>query len=97
MPELVRKFISKGHNPKELETDGIFPEDLLAYCLMNDMTYILLESDISLGEHCVKALVPSLRNPKILQAFINHGWNNDGYTPLMMINYSKTQTQHTKS
>lgn len=81
-PELVRKFISKGHNPKELETDGIFPGDVLADCLMNDikarntgMTDILLESGISLGEHCVKALAPSLRNPKILQAFINYGWN----------------------
>ena len=67
-PELVRKFISKGHHPKELETDGIFPGDILADCLMNDikarntgMTDILLESGISLGEHCVK--------------FINYGWN----------------------
>lgn len=40
-----------------------------------DMTDILLEAGISLGEHCVKALVPSLRNPKIFQAFINYGWN----------------------
>ena len=140
-PELVKKFISKGHNPKELETDGIFPGDILADCLMNDikarntgMTDILLESGISLGEHCVKALAPSLRNPKILQAFINYGWNvnsrddedgdrlmfyaaaecsyecvkllaeagadvnarnNDGYTPLMMIEYSHdTDTAH---
>ena len=139
-PELVRKFISKGHNPKELETDGIFPGDILADCLMNDikarntgMTDILLESGISLGEHCVKSLVPSLRYPKILQAFINYGWNvnsrdeegytlmryaaaecsyecvkllaeagadvnarnNDGYTPLMMIEYSHdTDTAH---
>ena len=81
-PELVKKFISKGHNPKELETDGIFPEDILADCLSNgvdarntSMTDILFESGISLGENCVKALVPLLRNPEILQAFINYGWN----------------------
>ena len=81
-PELVRKFISKGHNPKELEIDGIFPGDILADCLKNDMntgntamTNILLKAGISTGNHCVEALVPSLKNPKILQAFINHGWN----------------------
>lgn len=93
-PELVRKFISKGHNPKELETDGIFPGDILADCLKNDMrenntamTDILLESGISLGENCVNTSIPSVRNPKILQAFINYGWNvnsrdEDGFTLL---------------
>ena len=93
-PELVRKFISKGHNPKELETDGIFPADILADCLKNDMrenntamTDILLESGISLGENCVNTSIPSVRNPKILQAFINYGWNvnsrdEDGFTLL---------------
>ncbi|MBR0251102.1 MAG: ankyrin repeat domain-containing protein [Synergistaceae bacterium] len=94
-PELVGKFISKGYNPKELEIDGVFPGDILHDCLRNDvkagntgMTDILLESGISLGEHCVESLYPSLENPKILQAFINYGWNvnshdENGYTLML--------------
>ena len=96
-PELVRKFISKGHNPKEFETDGVFPEDILYDCLNNDinarntaMTDILLESGISLGDNCVKALTLHNMKPKILQTFINYGWNvnsrdEEGMTPLMCV------------
>ena len=39
------------------------------------MTDILLEAGISFGENCVKSLIPSVRDTKILQAFINYGWN----------------------
>lgn len=49
----IRKFISKGHNLKELEINGIFPGDILADCLKKDMrenntamTDILLEAGI---------------------------------------------------
>lgn len=96
-PELVRKFISKGHNPKELEIDGVFPEDILTDCLRSDistgntaMTDILLESGISLGDNCVNALTLHNMKPKILQTFINYGWNvnsrdKDGMTPLMCV------------
>ena len=82
IPELVRKFISKGHNSKELETDGIFPETILAACLKNyinmgntGMTDILLEAGIFLGENCVTALALCCMKPKILRAFINYDWD----------------------
>lgn len=63
--ELVRNLISKGHNPKELETDGIFPGDILA--------------------DCVKFLVES-------GADVN-ARNNDGYTPLILIDFSRQNSQ----
>ena len=93
-PELVRKFISKGHNPKELEVDGVFPDHILESCLYidicarnSDMLQILLEAGISLSDNCLGAM-PRDISSKTIQALIDYGADPDsrgrgGMTRLM--------------
>ena len=84
LPELVRLVISKGANPKNLEKNGVFDEDILNDIMEDrdvdnvlEIINILFDTKINIDKNLINPFVRS-KNPdmaKILQAFINYGWN----------------------
>ena len=82
--ELAKTFIAHGYDPKELEVDGAFPNDILSECVRTDyeagnteMLELLFGAGISLDGNCIKALqtleMKGKAMQKIIQAFIDYG------------------------
>ena len=101
IPELASLLISIGTDPKNLEKDGIFDEDILTDLMDRSDVSVILEImnmlfdvKININKNLMKPFARS-SNPdmaQILLAFINYGWNvnahyENGTTILMTAVY----------
>ena len=83
--EIVRLFIAYGYDPKSLENDGIFPNEILGEIISRDdaveVLKILFASGITLSDNLVYPIpILRARTPEVYKIFANYGWNVNSYT-----------------
>ena len=85
-PELVRQFISKGHNPKELETDGYTPLMMIDFSKDTDNAHeilkLLLANGADINASADNGMTPFTNaarwiyaRPDIVRTFLDAGAN----------------------
>lgn len=82
--KIIKYFFSNGYDPKELEVDGVFPEDILSMIIWRrddalGVIKLLFDANISLGENLFEPFCSCKVTPEIYKAFIDHGWNVNSY------------------
>lgn len=82
-PELIRLFIENGYDPKSLERNGVFPENILkGIARRKDSTEIIniiFSSGITLSDNLIGPFL-NPTSPETIKAFINYGWNINSRT-----------------
>ena len=82
-PELIKLFLENGYDPKSLEHDGVFPEDILREIVSRkdsaEIVSILFSSGITLSDNLIRPFL-NPASPETLKAFINYGWNINSRT-----------------
>lgn len=103
--KIIKYFFSNGYDPKELEVDGVFPEDILSMIIWRrddalGVIKLLFDANISLGENLFEPFCSCKVTPEIYKAFIDHGWNvnsyNRGNFTMLMLAVAKQSYEHVK-
>ena len=103
--KIIKCFLSNGYDPKELEIDGIFPEDVLSMIIWRRddaiaVCKLLFDAKISPSENLFEPFCSSKVTPEIYKAFIDYGWNvnscnRENFT-ILMLAVAKQSYNHVK-
>ena len=81
--EIIKLFIVCEYDPKSLENDGIFPNEILEGIICRndavEILNILFASGITLSDNLVHPILRA-RTPEVYKVFTNYGWNVDSHT-----------------
>lgn len=81
--EIIRLFIACGYDPKSLENDGIFPDEILEGIIRRndavEILNILFASGITLSDNLVRPILEA-KTPEVYKVFANYGWNVNSHT-----------------
>lgn len=101
----IKCFLSNGYDPKELEIDGVFPEDILSMIIgtRDDalaVVKLLLDAKISLSKNLFEPFCSDRVTPEIYKVFIDYGWNVNsckrGNFTILMLAASHQSYKHVK-
>ena len=81
--EIIRLFIACGYDPKSLENNGIFPNEILDGIIRRndavEILKILFASGITLSDNLINPLLGA-RTPEVYKLFADYGWNVNSHT-----------------
>ena len=106
-PELLNIFINNGHDPRELQENGVFPENILCE-LINyhderetlEILDIIFSTGINLSKNLIQPFFTCKATPEIYESFIKYGWNVNSCTQsgmtILMFAINKATFKHAK-
>ena len=81
--EIIRLFVACGYDPKSLENNGNFPNQILSEIISRDdaveILNILFASGITLSDNLVHPILEA-KTPEVYKVFANYGWNVNSHT-----------------
>ena len=106
-PELVKFFINNGHNPRELQENGVFPENIFDELINHhderetlEILDIIFQAGINLSGNLIQPFFTRKASPEIYRSFIKYGWNVNSCTQsgmtILMFAVNKTSLEYVK-
>ncbi len=83
-PEIIKLFIENAYDLKSLESDGVFPEDILTEIVSRKdaakVLRIIFTSGITISNNLIEPFMHGTLSADVLREFINYGWNVNSHT-----------------